>query len=243
MPDNWDWIIGEVLGTFGRIGELKVRVETDYPESFQELKQVCLHNPSGVSVLFDVENSRMHKGRVLLKLKGLDSISDAELWRNATVRTQRQERHQLEENHFYVSDLIGMEVVTSTGVLLGRLEEVLPYPAQDLLKIGEVLIPIVKEYILSMDLERGRITVLLPKGFLQEEPDETFGGGDAPPGDDRTSVQSQHHLSGSNPRTCADPHSEPAKLRSGSASHHRRHPLRRGRRNDTQGRTDRKSSG
>jgi 16S rRNA processing protein RimM len=243
MPDNWDWIIGEVLGPFGRIGELKVRVETDTLERFQELTRICLHNSSGASVLFDVENSRIHKGRVLLKLKGVDSISEAELWRNATVRTQRQERYELEENHFYVSDLIGMEVVTSTGMLLGRLEEVLPYPAQDLLKIGDVLIPVVKEYIHSVDLERGRITVLLPKGFLQEEPDEMFGGGDAPPGNDRTSVQSQHHLSSSNPRSGANPHSEPAKLRSGSASYHRRHPVRRGRGNDPQGRTDRKGFG
>lgn len=244
MPDNWDWIIGDVLGTFGRIGELKVRLQTDFPERVPELKRVCLRNSAGASTIFEVENSRIHKGRALLKLKGVDSISDAELWRNSTVRTQREDAPKLEENSFYISDLIGLEIYTSDGQLLGRLEEILPYPAQDLFKIGEVLIPAVKEYIQTVDMKRGRITVTLPKGFLQEEePDEAFGGGDAPPGDDRTSVQSQHHLSGSDSRSGSHTNREPARLRNRQTSHHRRHPLRRGRGNDSQGGADRKSSG
>lgn len=166
--DDWSWTIGLVTTTFGRAGELKVRYETDFPERFRALNEVCLRKP-GAARLFKVEGVREHKEHALLKLEGVESISDAENWRNARVQVRREDAVPLPEGSYYVTDLIGMQVVTSAGRSLGKVENVLAYPAQDLLKIGDVLIPAVKEFIVSVDTSAGRIVVSPPEGLLPGE--------------------------------------------------------------------------
>src|SRR5262249_31341337 len=134
MLDAWNWTIGEVVAPFGRIGELKVRLESDFPDRFARLKQVCLRPPAGAPRLFAVERARLHKGQVLLKVEGVESIGDAEAWRGARVQIPREEAVPLPEGSYYAGDLIGLDVVTQEGRMLGRLEKVLAYPAQDLLQ-------------------------------------------------------------------------------------------------------------
>ena len=118
--------------------------------------------------LFSVEGARIHKGHVLLKLEGIDSIDDAEAWREARVQVRRSDAVPLAEGSYYVADLIGMEVVTRDGRALGRLEQVLPYPAQDLLKVGDILIPAVKEFVDEVDVAGKKIVVAPPPGLLPE---------------------------------------------------------------------------
>jgi 16S rRNA processing protein RimM len=169
LPE-WTWTIGEVVGVFGIVGELKVRIETDFPERFTKLAEAVLRGPNGAARLFKVKKARLHKGQALLKLEGIDRIEDAEVWRGARVQVRPEERVALPEDSFYASDIIGLEVVTKDGRALGKLEKILPYPAQDLFQIGEILIPAVKEFIVEVDIPGGRIIVDPPQGLL---PDET----------------------------------------------------------------------
>lgn len=173
MPlDEWNLTIGVVVSTFGRIGELKVHLETDYPERFADLKEVCLRPNKGDARMFTMDRARLHKKQILLKLEGVNNISDAELWRGARVQVRRDKAVPLPEGSYYVGDLIGMEVVTLTGRSLGLLEKILPYPAQDLLQVGDALIPAVREIIHSVDTEARRITINPPPGLLPgEEPE------------------------------------------------------------------------
>jgi len=137
--EAWDWTIGLAVAPFGRFGEIKVKGETDFPDRFKRLKQVCLRTP-GTATIFTVESVRPHKGQMLLKLEGIGSIDDVERWRGARIQIPRADAVPLPEDSYYSVDLVGMEVVTPEGRPLGILEEVLKYPAQDLLKIGEILI-------------------------------------------------------------------------------------------------------
>ena len=173
MHDEWNWTVGEVVAPFGRIGEMKVRLETDFPDRFARLKQVCLRPSKGEPRLFSIQQARLHKGQILLKVEGVESIDDAELWRGARVQTRREEAVPLPKNSYYASDLIGMEVVTQDGRVLGKLEKIWPYPAQDLFQIGEVLIPAVKEFVVDVDIEGRRITVAPPEGLLPGDSVET----------------------------------------------------------------------
>src|SRR5215831_6209767 len=108
--DEWTWTIGEVVAPFGRMGEVKVRYETDFPERFKELKEVCLRSEAGVPRLYSVENVRSHKGQALVKFKGVESINDANVLRGAKVQIPRAEAVALPGDSYYAADLIGAEV-------------------------------------------------------------------------------------------------------------------------------------
>src|SRR5262249_26087086 len=162
------WTVGEVVAPFGRVGELKVRSTDDSPDRFLRLRQVCLRPSSGAPRLFALQRARPHKGHVLLQLEGIETIDDAERWRGARVQMQRADVEPLPEGSYYAGDLIGMDVVTREGRELGKLEKILPYPAQDLFQVGEILIPAVKEFIVAIDPAARRIVVAPPEGLLPE---------------------------------------------------------------------------
>jgi 16S rRNA processing protein RimM len=173
MHDEWNWTVGEVVAPFGLIGEMKVKLETDFPDRFARLKQVCLRPAKGEPKLFKVQRARLHKGQILLKVEGVESIDAMEAWRGARVQIRRDEAVPLPQDSYYAADLVGMEVVTREGRVLGKLEKIWPYPAQDLFQVGEILIPAVKEFIVSVDVEGRRITVAPPEGLLPGESVET----------------------------------------------------------------------
>jgi 16S rRNA processing protein RimM len=171
--DEWTWTVGEVAGVFGIKGELKVRLETDFPNRFAGLKQVCLRPAVGAPRLMDIQTARLHKGQVLLKLQSVDSIEDAQRLRGAKVQLPRAQAVELPENSYYAVDIVGMDVVTRDGKLLGTLDKVLPYPAHDLFQVGAALIPAVKEIVLEVDTVNRRIVVDPPAGLLPNDEPET----------------------------------------------------------------------
>lgn len=169
MADEWDWTIGQVVGAFGLAGEMKVRLETDFPERFDKLRQVQLRPEKGEPERLQVERSRPHKGQILLKVKGVERIEDVDRWRGAWVQVARETAVPLPRGSYYSSDLVGMQVVTVDGRDLGRVDAVLRYPAHDLLQVGEALVPAVPEMVRDVDVEIRRITVDLPRGLLPDD--------------------------------------------------------------------------
>src|SRR5438552_383378 len=103
MLDDWNWTIGEVVSTFGIKGEMKVRLDTDFPERFQGLKQVCLRPRRGEPKLVRVEGTRLHKGQALLTVEGVSDMTGAERWRGAKVQIQRGEAVPLPQGSYYWS--------------------------------------------------------------------------------------------------------------------------------------------
>jgi 16S rRNA processing protein RimM len=171
--EEWTWTVGEIVGVFGIKGELKVRLDTDFPERFAALRQVCLRPAAGEPILHDVQGARLHKGQVLLRLRTIDSIEAAERWRGAKVQVPRAQAVELPENSYYAADIVGFDVVTRDGKTLGKLEQILPYPAHDLFQVRAALIPAVKEIVVEVDTANRRIVVDPPEGLLPEEEPET----------------------------------------------------------------------
>jgi 16S rRNA processing protein RimM len=173
---EWNLIIGEIVAPFGLAGEVKVRLETDFPERFKHLKQVCLRWPTGKAALHDVEGVRFHKGQVLLKLRGIVSIDTAEMLRNTLVQVRAEEAVALPANEYYIHDLVGCAVVTLDGRRLGEVTSVLRSDANDVLLIGqgkdEVLLPMVRDVVRHVDVSARRIEVTLTPGLLPDEADE-----------------------------------------------------------------------
>lgn len=170
---EWNLTVGEIVAPFGLAGEMKVRLETDFPDRFARLKQVCLRHPDGTGALYQVVGARGHKGQVLLRLQGVASIEAVEPLRNMLVQIRGQEAVRLPANEYYIHDLIGCEIVTPEGRSLGPLTQVLRGTANDVYVIGsgknEILLPVIRDVVRDVDMVRRRITVTPTPGLLPDE--------------------------------------------------------------------------
>lgn len=169
--------MGEITGPHGNRGEVKVIPLTDFPERFSRMEQVRLfkkeaREPHGV---FALENCRVHKGRPILKLQGVDDLTKAEMLKKMLIKVSEAELMPLPPGHHYIFQLIGLECVTTEGVKLGVLTDVLQTGANDVYvlkpepgvgKQREILIPATYEAVPEIDLEKNRLIVNLPEGLL-----------------------------------------------------------------------------
>lgn len=172
--NEWRLTIGEIVAPFGRIGEVKVRLETDFPERFKSLKQVCLRFPNDEAALREVESSRLHKGQILLKLRGTADIDAAEKLRGALVQVRADDAVQLPADEYYIYDLLGCELFTVEGRRLGVLASVLRGEANDAYVIrqeggSELLLPAIKQVVREVDIAHRRIVVSPTPGLLPGE--------------------------------------------------------------------------
>ncbi len=165
-------ILGEILRPHGVRGELRVRLLTDFPERISKLKSVYLGtDPNGKVTAYSVEAMRMHQDYGLLKLKGIDDRTEAERYRQLLVMVDLKHAVPLEAGEFYLYELIGLEVRTENGEVLGTLTEVLETGANDVYVVkggqhGEVLVPVLPETIVKTDIAAKQVIVRLPDGLL-----------------------------------------------------------------------------
>jgi len=108
----------------------------------------------------------------ILRLDGVTDRNAAEGYRGAVIRAQASDLPELAPGEWWIDDLVGLEVVTDEGKPLGRLEEVLELPANDVYVVrsekGEVLLPAIEDVIVAVDLEEERMTVHLLPGLIEE---------------------------------------------------------------------------
>jgi len=159
--------IATVLAPWGVQGEVKVRIETDFPARFALLRRVYL-GPE--HQLFDLEGFRPHKRHGLLRLKGCDDRIAAQKLRGMAVEIPLAEAMPLGSDEYYVYQIEGLSVWTEDGDPLGIIEEVLFTGSNEVYVTrgprGEVLIPALEDVVLEVDVEGGRMVVRLPPGLL-----------------------------------------------------------------------------
>ena len=153
---------------WGIRGELIAIPFSDHPERYESLGRVYLFSEGRGPESFEVESVRSQSGSLLFKFRGVDSMTDAEPWRGAEVRIPREERVALDSGEFFLSDLIGCEVVErGTGCSLGRVTGWNEGGASGLLQVGEdLLIPFVRAICVVIDTAAKRIEVEAPEGLL-----------------------------------------------------------------------------
>jgi 16S rRNA processing protein RimM len=170
-----DWaILARLVRPQGRHGEILADLLTDFPERFAERKRLfLLTSETSRTAVREVALERhwLHKGRVVLKFSGIDSINDADLLRRLLVAIPADERTPLSDGAVYISDLIGCEVVdvSHVQVSVGKITDVDRESALLVVQPphGEqVLIPFAKAYLANVDLKRKRIEMRLPEGLL-----------------------------------------------------------------------------
>ena len=162
--------IGQIVNTFGIKGEIKVVPFTDDINRFDDLEKVYVKTKKD-SKLYKVENARYHKNMVLLKLEGIENPEQAELLKNAFLEIDREDAIPLEEGQYFIADLIGLEVYTDEGKLLGKVDDICNTGANDIYVVKDelgkqVLLPGIKDVIKEVDLESGKIIVHLIPGLV-----------------------------------------------------------------------------
>lgn len=162
--------VGVITTTHGVRGEVKVYPTTDEPERFLELDYVLLDTGRELRKL-EIKNVKFFKNLVILKFKGVDNINDIEKYKGRDLWIPRKEGQELEEDEYYIADLLGMSVVLEDGQEFGTLKDVMGTGANDVYIIdsaehGEVLLPAIKECILDVDLEKNVMTIHLMKGLI-----------------------------------------------------------------------------
>jgi len=154
---------GEIVTTHGVRGEIKVLPWSDGPEFLQDFTRVRIDGRE-----YNVECCRIQKTCNLLKLRGIDSMEEAQKLRGKVVEIFRCDAP---DALIFAAELIGMDVLAD-GVKLGQIEDVLDYPGNKVYVVKgehEYMIPAVKQFILSTDLNANVMHVQIIEGMRTDE--------------------------------------------------------------------------
>ena len=116
--------VGVITTTHGVRGEVKVYPTTDEPERFLDLEYVLLDTGKELRRL-DIKNVRFFKNLVILKFDGIDNINDIEKYKGRDLWIPREEAQELDEDEYYIADLLGMKVLLEDGSEFGTLKNVM----------------------------------------------------------------------------------------------------------------------
>jgi len=158
QQNETDWAtIGQVVALFGVRGELKVRLLTDIPNRFAELKTIYV---GANHTAHQIQNLRPYKGEmIILKLSDIDDANAAEPLRNQDLSIPLSELAKLPADYYYQHDILGLQVLTLDGQEIGYIDEIIVTGSNDVYSVkqpGEpqVLIPAIKDVIKQIDLIR-----------------------------------------------------------------------------------------
>ena len=160
---------GKITGTHGLKGEVRVQPWADSPEFLAEFDELYLDKGA---IKIEITSSRVHKNMLIMKIKGIDTIEEADRLRNKVLYMNRNDV-ELEEGAYFIQDLIGLDVIDEeTGERLGRLDDVSETGANDVYHVktddGKVfLIPAIPQVIREISVEEGFVKIIKMKGLFE----------------------------------------------------------------------------
>ena len=159
-------VVGRVLAPWGIKGDLKIEILTDFPERFTPKQKVYIDGCA-----MTIERSQRHKRNIILKLAAVDSIEAVEKLRGRYLEIPHTQAYPLAEGQYYRFQIIGLEVWTTRGELLGVITDIQPTGSSDVYVVrgqdGEFLIPATEDVVKSVDLEKGRMIIEVIEGLLE----------------------------------------------------------------------------
>ena len=162
--------IGQIVNTSGLKGILKIKPFTDDIKKFSNLKTIYIKTKSGLTE-FKIEQVRYVKNMVMLKLAGIDTVEEAEKYRNLYIKILRDQEEELEEGSYYVVDILGCKVNTDANQELGKIVDVFQTGSNDVYVVKDeqgkqILLPAIKQVIKNVDIKNKIITVHLLEGLV-----------------------------------------------------------------------------
>ena len=161
-------MVGVIANTHGVRGEVKVYPTTDDVNRFKKLKEVYMGDEKAP---LHIQSVKFQKNMVILGFKEYTSLNEVEGLRNKELFVDRAHAVKLQKDEYFISDLIGMKVVTDEGADLGELTDVMTTGANDVYVVKttdgkEVLLPAIKECVLNVDMNERVMSVHIMEGLL-----------------------------------------------------------------------------
>lgn len=161
--------LGQIVNVRGLKGEVKLNSFAEDDSVFETLKTVFVKKKNEM-LEKQIEKVSYTKNQVVLKFKDCNSIDEAEALRNTYVLVKKEDLGELPEGVYYLADLIGLDVYTEEGELLGIVEDIYSTGANDIYVVKneegkEKLLPGIDEVIKNIDIDLGKITVHLIEGL------------------------------------------------------------------------------
>jgi 16S rRNA processing protein RimM len=162
--------LGIIRKAHGVRGEASVETWSDSPERFNEVSAVTLVSPDESSTRDAViESVRIHAGRALVKFSGLDSPEEVQLLQNWTVEVPSSQARKLDEDEYFLHDLVGLTLIDGDGVARGKVIEIEETGGGVLLVVegprGKFDVPFAADICTKVDLDAKTIAVSLPSGI------------------------------------------------------------------------------
>ena len=165
-PSELEFIaIGQIIAPWGIKGKLKVDVVTDFPERFTPQSMIYVNRQP-----MTIDSTEWHKGKAIIKLSTVDTVDEAQKLRGQRIEIPHSQLHPLPEGQYYHFQLIGLEVWTTEGKLLGNITDILTAESNDNYVVsgarGEILIPAIEDVVKSIDLDKGCLIIEPIEGLL-----------------------------------------------------------------------------
>lgn len=157
---------GKITSTHGIKGEMKIYPYTDDIDNILNLKKLYINDKA-----YKINSIKFHKNMLIAKLSGINTIEEAEKFRNKVVQREIDKNEVLEEDTYYVKDLIGLDVYLEAGSLFGKVKDVFQTGANDVYVIEtldkkEVLIPAIKDVVKIVDIAENKMIIELMEGLI-----------------------------------------------------------------------------
>lgn len=162
--------IGQIVNTYGIKGFLKVVPYTDDITRFEKLDNIYIQTKRSLETVA-IEEVKYSKNLVLLKIKGIDDINSAEIYKNCYIKIDRSDAVELPKDSYFIIDLIGVEVITDKGENIGNIIDVFSTGANDVYVVKnelgkQVLLPAIGDVIKNVDIKNKKMIVHLLEGLV-----------------------------------------------------------------------------
>ena len=162
--------VGQIVNTNGLKGFLKVKPLTDDITRFEDLETIYIQKAKEL-IEFKIQDVKYSKNMVLLKLEGIDNINEAEKYKNFYIKINREDAVELEEDSYFIVDIINCEVYTDDNEFLGKVEDVFPTGSNDVYTVRtvdnkQILLPAIEDVIKDVDIKNKKIIVHLLEGLI-----------------------------------------------------------------------------
>ena len=164
---NMDFLeVGKIINTHGLRGEVKISPWTDSYEDFEEFSRVYTKTHAELTV----DGVKYQKNNLIVKFREINSIEEAEKYKNAVLYLPKEELGELPENVYYIADLLDSAVFSETGEKIGILCDVFSTGSNDVYDIRRenaknLLVPIIDGVVKSVDTEGKKIVIKVPEGL------------------------------------------------------------------------------
>lgn len=160
---------GKIVNTHGIAGEIKMLYYADSPDFFSKIKTLYLKNGEQLHI----KSIRQHKGALILRIEGTDSVEKAEKLKNSDVYIKREDAPPLPDGRYYIKDILGLCVYLDDGRMLGRVSEVFATGSNDVYDVVNDIgkhfyIPVIDEVVKNIDINGGRIDITPIEGLIDD---------------------------------------------------------------------------